>query len=383
MATPTDHMYGPAAVPWPEDDDHHLPATQPWYSKPGLIAVLAVSLVALIASIAAVIFAVNLGQVTPGRNVVAPPSVPSTPSSSAATPPTQDEAQAREAERRRAEQAARLDPSTYTLLTQRDFALMAKNPDAWQGRKIIVYGVVTQFDAATGPSSFRANTAATPQADEYDYEQNTYITARAPGILANVVEDDWVTMYVEVEGSYTYDTQIGGSTTVPAMWVNIINPTTSDIGSAPTAGPVPSPPTATVTVPYPLPGEPESASLTQLRAIGSADRPVVANQLAERWVPQLSSKRSGLVAEGRTWDNAAILREHLQLRQTYPGARLLWSGDWSTFSEGDFWVTVAGVSFPDAAGALTWCTNHGFDRDHCYAKVVSTTHPIEGSTAYN
>jgi serine/threonine-protein kinase len=115
----------------------------------------------------------------------------------------------------------------------------------------------------------------------------------------------------------------------------------------------------------------------------NADHPIVASQLADRWVPQLSSKRLGLVAEGITWNNAAILREHLQLRQQYLDTRLLWSGDWSTFSDGDFWVTIAGVSFPDSASALAWCRNQSLDRDHCYAKLVSTTHPVEGSTAYN
>jgi hypothetical protein len=83
------------------------------------------------------------------------------------------------------------------------------------------------------------------------------------------------------------------------------------------------------------------------------------------------------------WDNATTLREHLQLRQRYPNVRLLWSGDWSTFSAPDFWITVAGVTFPNSAGALAWCTSQGFDHDHCFAKIVSTTHPVEGSTAYN
>ena len=76
------------------------------------------------------------------------------------------------------------------------------------------------------------------------------------------------------------------------------------------------------------------------------------------------------------------LNEHLQLRQRY-GARLLWSGDWSTFSAPNFWVTVADITFAAANGALQWCQSKGFDRDHCIAKIVSTTHPVEGSTAYN
>jgi hypothetical protein len=61
-----------------------------------------------------------------------------------------------------------------------------------------------------------------PEADWSDYDQNTFIQARDPSILANVVEKDIIKMYVEVGGSPTYDTQIGGSTTVPKFYVNII-----------------------------------------------------------------------------------------------------------------------------------------------------------------
>jgi hypothetical protein len=133
----------------------------------------------------------------------------------------------------------------------------------------------------------------------------------------------------------------------------------------------------------PASGDNESASFDALRALANSDHGFVTGQLADRWVPQLSSKRPGLVADGITWDNAATLREHLQLRLNYPEVRLLWSGDWSTFSAPDFWVTVAGVTFSDSDGALAWCHAHNLDRDHCYAKLVSTTHPVDGSTTYN
>lgn len=133
----------------------------------------------------------------------------------------------------------------------------------------------------------------------------------------------------------------------------------------------------------PATGDPESASFDALRAIANSDHPFVTSQLADRWVAQLSSKKPGIVDDGITWDNAATLREHLRLRLQYPEVRLLWSGDWSTFSEPDFWVTIAGVTFADAGDALAWCTSHNLDRDHCYAKLVSTTHPVDDSTAYN
>ena len=137
MAVPTDPIYVSPAVPWPADNELHN--RTPWYSKPGPIALVAVSLVALVASIAAIVFAINLGQVTRTGDQSTAPSIPSAPTVSAAASPTrtpqQGAATEREAGRQRAEQAARLYPSTYTSLSPRDFALMVKNPDAWKGAR--------------------------------------------------------------------------------------------------------------------------------------------------------------------------------------------------------------------------------------------------------
>ena len=126
----------------------------------------------------------------------------------------------------------------------------------------------------------------------------------------------------------------------------------------------------------------EASSLAQLRAIADGDRSFVARQLADLWVPQISSKRPGIVDDGLVWDNAQTLKELLDNRERY-GAKLLRSGDWSTFSAPDFWVTVVPVTFDDSEGALDWCTSHGFDSWHCIAKFVSSTHPVAGSTAVN
>jgi hypothetical protein len=255
---------------------------------------------------------------------------------------------------------------------------MVKNPDSWAGRKIVVYGVITQFDAATGTTAFRADTGPAPVTDPYDYHQNTFITAHDSGMVANIVEKDIVTMFVEVKGAYTYDTQIGGSTTAPSLLVNIIE-TTNLSSQQPSRRALPP---SGAPYPSPLPTS-ESASGSQLRSIAASDQPFVLTGLAERWVPQLSSKRPGMVAEGRTWTSAMTLNEHEQLRQSYPGVRLLWSGDWSTFSDSNFWVTIVGTGSPTADQALAWCTSNGLDGNHCYAKLISTNHPVEGSTAYN
>lgn len=92
----------------------------------------------------------------------------------------------------------------------------------------------------------------------------------------------------------------------------------------------------------------QTQELVELR---DSDFPYVRVGIANRWVPQVSSKRVGLVAAGKTWTSADILRDHLALRQRFGGARLVWSGHWTTFSGPDFWVTVVGPAQPTAAEA--------------------------------
>lgn len=172
-----------------------------------------------------------------------------------------------------------------------------------------------------------------------------------------------------------------------------------EVNSAPTTV-APPPPSVTVsattvykTVPPPAPPstpsytptatrDAESTSFQQLRQIADEDHAVVSAEGSDLWVPQLSSKRPGVVDAGVRWNNAMTLREHLQLRERY-GAKLLWSGDWSTFDAPNFWVTIAPFTFADSAGALYWCSSQGFDADHCYAKLISKTHAVAGSTAFN
>lgn len=133
----------------------------------------------------------------------------------------------------------------------------------------------------------------------------------------------------------------------------------------------------------PAPEDSEAAAQQRLQQVANSDRPFVNEILADHWVPQLSSKRPGVVDQSVVWNNAMTLQEFLDLRERYPQARLLWSGDWSTFSAPNYWVTIVGITFPDSSGALAWCRSQGLDDDHCIAKFISTTSPVDGSTAYN
>ncbi|MCV6987229.1 hypothetical protein H7H78_17980 [Mycobacterium shinjukuense] len=119
--------------------------------------------------------------------------------------------------------------------------------------------------------------------------------------------------------------------------------------------------------------------LSELR---DSDFPYVRRDISNRWVPQVSSKRVGLVAAGKTWTSADILRDHLALRQRFGGARLVWSGHWTTFSGPDFWVTVVGPAQPTAGDANRWCDSNGFGGDDCFAKFISTFVGEQGTTVY-
>lgn len=131
----------------------------------------------------------------------------------------------------------------------------------------------------------------------------------------------------------------------------------------------------------------DADTMAALRVQVDADRPYVQSSLADRWVAQLSSKQPGLVApdvDGRvvTWTPCEILQQHLRLRGQYPEVRLVWSDEWRTFDLRGWWVTIAGVTFPDAHAANGWCDARAIPVDECYAKVISNSRDSRGTTDY-
>lgn len=137
-------------------------------------------------------------------------STPTTAAPSTATPSP-----------KRTTAAPKPKPPSYKTLTARQWKLIAKNPDAYIGKTYVVYGVVTQFDAATGTDTFRADVAHRRLTDKYDYETNTMLTGEASD-LENLVEDDIFRANVTVLSSFSYETQIGGETTAPLLMVDSI-----------------------------------------------------------------------------------------------------------------------------------------------------------------
>ena len=125
----------------------------------------------------------------------------------------------------------------------------------------------------------------------------------------------------------------------------------------------------------------EASAADNLRWQADHDRSTVVSRVSGYWVPQVSSKRPGLYAEGMTWGSPAIMQEFFSLRQQFPEALLLFSDDWPVFDAGgSWWVTIVGIPFTTAEEANAWCDSQGLDGEHCFAKYIDTNGSSEGTT---
>lgn len=112
-------------------------------------------------------------------------------------------------------------------MSKRDLARLVKKPDSATGDVAVFYGTITQFDAATGECIFRANISHTKMYSSWKYEHNS-IFVGGDGLsdcpkLDDFIADDEVKIVATSMGSYSYDTQAGGNTTVPKFKVEKIS----------------------------------------------------------------------------------------------------------------------------------------------------------------
>jgi hypothetical protein len=230
----------------------------------------------------------------------------------------------------------------------------------------------------------REEPAPEEAADSWSIPWPVTVTALAAGLIVVVLVIVIVVMATN-SGRPRQPSTAAPSTTV---WGEPSFTTSSAVAAPPPLSPYTVTP-PTVTAPPPVTTTPtydsDAASLRQLQELANTDRPIVYNWAAypHPWVPQLGSKKLGTVDNGVSYNYERILQDFLQLRQQYPSAHLLRSGDWSTFDSPDYWVTIADWAYPTASGALAWCRNEGLDDNHCYAKLISTTHGVDGTTAHN
>ena len=116
-----------------------------------------------------------------------------------------------------------VDLSDYEEIDERALAQIVKAPDDHIARQVVLYGRITQLDAATGKCFVRISvshaaqttgttTSTTPSASPG--------TASRTALLDPFVADDEVKLWVTIGGSLSDDTQIGGSATVPAYLIH-------------------------------------------------------------------------------------------------------------------------------------------------------------------
>ena len=116
---------------------------------------------------------------------------------------------------------------SHHAVTDREWLQIVKDPAAAKGECIVVYGHVTQFDAVTGDSAFRAQAGGVNVAAVYgfaNYPTNTLFEGDAK-TLGALVQGDLFTAQVTVEGAKSYETTLGGSTTAPLLRVDSVKQT--------------------------------------------------------------------------------------------------------------------------------------------------------------
>ncbi|MGW4210937.1 zinc ribbon domain-containing protein [Lentzea sp. NPDC004789] len=163
------------------------------------------------------------------------------------------------------------------------------------------------------------------------------------------------------------------------------NDTTEGAATTPVAGGRQTPPTtwpATTRTTTPVTTttvDSADAAKAALERQLAADRPSVEAAVGV-WMPQLSSKKLGLVVNGQSYGYLEIWADHQAIRSRYPDALLLWSGEFTSYDGKDFWVTVVPRPFPTGADANAWCDGQGIAQDDCYAKRLLHTGTSAGTT---
>lgn len=123
----------------------------------------------------------------------------------------------------------------------------------------------------------------------------------------------------------------------------------------------------------------DDTALQALRQQAATDSSTV-EAMVGSWIPQLSAKKPGMVVGGVSFGHAEIWQDFLDLRLRYPGARLLWSGSYSSFRYKDFWITVLPEPYATGQSANEWCDYSGIPDDDCYAKRLAHSGGYDGNT---
>lgn len=100
--------------------------------------------------------------------------------------------------------------------------VIVKDPDSVTGVTFVMVVEITQFDGATGACNFRGVWDNQPQEYSFDYAGDNAFFTSGDGssycpVLDGIDQNDVIRVWGKSLGSYSYDTQIGGNTTVPSF----------------------------------------------------------------------------------------------------------------------------------------------------------------------
>lgn len=112
----------------------------------------------------------------------------------------------------------------------------------------------------------------------------------------------------------------------------------------------------------------DSNAVNELDAIVASDSSA-SSALEGVWTAQLASSAPG---ESPT----QFLSKYHVLKAQYPGALLIWSGDWpGSFgpSSLESWVVISGEEYAATRPLLEWCASEGWSDGQCWAKRLATS----------
>lgn len=119
--------------------------------------------------------------------------------------------------------------------------------------------------------------------------------------------------------------------------------------------------------PAPAPKDVEATALAAIEREIAGDRST-AEGLKGWWLPQLTSRKVGLEAEGRTWTAEDIWTEFLGLKKQYELAFLVDSSDFANYTDhgsGGWWVTLVNTLNNTQQEGQAWCDSYGRGPDGC------------------
>ncbi len=124
------------------------------------------------------------------------------------------------ADEEKAAKQAQIDSAVF--ISERELALIVKDPDAHKGEIFKLWGEIAQFDSATGVDAFRAYVSHTRQKYWATYGEHVKLKGEK-AMLADFIKDDIFTATVEVSSTNTYDNVMGGGNTVPLFIIHKID----------------------------------------------------------------------------------------------------------------------------------------------------------------